>query len=155
VGPIKNNKITRTTQKSRNNRAVNSCHVHWVFGSHCLINDALAISQIIPPGIKKIVVRDGVKIWEEAVVNLFQNTIQSHLQQLRKQKKTGRNKAAMEGLLCTEDRKWDHRIRSRSANHYTASFVTWLLVQSYRSKGHRPPVQPYSTQLVFGRRYEV
>jgi hypothetical protein len=45
----------------------------------------------------------------------------------------------MESVLCTENRIWDHRIRSRSANHYTASFVTWLPVQSYRSKGHRPP----------------
>jgi hypothetical protein len=66
-----------------------------------------------------------------------------------------RKKAAMEGVLCTENRIWDHRIRGRSANHYTASFVTWLPVQSYRSKGHRPPVQPYSTELVFGRGYEV
>jgi hypothetical protein len=61
----------------------------------------------------------------------------------------------MEGVLCTENRIWDHRIRSRSANHYTASFVTWLPVQSYRSKSRRAPVQPCSTELVFGRGYEV
>ena len=66
-----------------------------------------------------------------------------------------RKRAATEGVLCTENRIWDHRIRSRSANHYTASFVTWLPVQSCRSKGRRPPAQPYSTELVFGRGYEV
>jgi hypothetical protein len=43
MGPIKNNKGTGTTKKSRNNRAVKDCHVHWVFGSHCFINDAFTI----------------------------------------------------------------------------------------------------------------
>jgi hypothetical protein len=74
----------------------------------------------------------------------------------KKDKHRGKiKKAVLEGVLCTENRIWDHRIRSRSANHYTASFATWLPVQSYRSKSHRPPVQPYSTELVFGRGYEV
>jgi hypothetical protein len=78
-----------------------------------------------------------------AVVTLFQSAIPSHhLQHVRKQKKAAREekrkKAAMEGVLCTENRIWDHRIRGRSANHYTASFVTWLPVQSYRSKKGPP-----------------
>ena len=53
MGPIKNTKGTGTTEKSRNNRAVNDCHVHLVFGSHCFINDAFAIAHIIPQGMTK------------------------------------------------------------------------------------------------------
>jgi hypothetical protein len=61
MGPIKNNKGTDTRKKSRNNRAVNDCQVHWVLGSHCFIIDAFTIADYTAPNDqKKIVVRDGV-----------------------------------------------------------------------------------------------
>jgi len=106
-----------------------------------IINDAFAIAHFIPPGMTKKNGRDGVGFCKKQSLPYFKVLYHPTPAACEETKRTGRERkekrAAMEGALCTENRIWDHRIRSRSANHYTASFVTWLPVQSYRSK--RPP----------------